>query len=135
MVSKRRLLNQRKAFEKLEILLKDIELLVDLVVLEGQRDLEALRNIGFKGNIELYSHVGLSDVDLCEKIVLMGGSVLILSDFDGEGLWINNRLTRILERRGVKVEVGLRRKFGRLMATIGVYAIEDLDNVRMNLNM
>ena len=42
---------------------------------------------------------------------------------------MNRSLKGLMERRGVKVESGLRRQFGRMTAILGVYAIEDLDNV------
>jgi 5S rRNA maturation endonuclease (ribonuclease M5) len=56
--------------------------------------------------------------------------VLILTDFDEEGLNLNKKFSMILERRGTVVETGLRRRIARLMNTIGVYAIESLDNIR-----
>jgi 5S rRNA maturation endonuclease (ribonuclease M5) len=54
--------------------------------------------------------------------------VVLLTDFDEEGRRLNRHLTRLLERKGVKVEVGLRRQFGRLMAALGIYVIEALDD-------
>ena len=76
------------------------------------------------------SHTGVSDHDLAEEISSKYTTILILTDFDEEGLNLNQRFSSILERTGVKVETGLRRWVARLMARIGVYAIESLDNVR-----
>jgi 5S rRNA maturation endonuclease (ribonuclease M5) len=130
--SSRRIRAQRKAFEELDSLLKEIALHVRVVVVEGQRDVEALRSLGFEGQIEVCSHVGLSDVELCEIVAVDADSVLLLTDFDEEGLLMYNRLKNLLERRGVKVEEGFRHEVGRLMAVIGVYAVEDLDNMKLN---
>jgi 5S rRNA maturation endonuclease (ribonuclease M5) len=130
--SSRRLRVKRKALEELDSLLKEIALHVSVVVVEGQRDVEALRSLGFEGQIEVCSHVGLSDVELCEIVALDADSVLLLTDFDEEGLLMHNRLKNLLERRGVNVEEGLRREVGRLMAVLGVYAVEDLDNMKLN---
>jgi 5S rRNA maturation endonuclease (ribonuclease M5) len=130
--SSRRIRAQRKAFEELDSLLKEIAFHVRVVVVEGQRDVEALRSLGFEGQIEVCSHVGLSDVELCEIVALDADSVLLLTDFDEEGLLMYNRLKNLLERRGVKVEEGFRHEVGRLMAVIGVYAVEDLDNMKLN---
>lgn len=130
--SSRRLRVKRKALEELDSLLKEIALHVSVVVVEGQRDVEALRSLGFEGHIEVCSHVGLSDVELCEIVALDADSVLLLTDFDEEGLLMYNRLKNVLERRGVKVEEGFRREVGRLMAVLGVYAVEDLDNMKFN---
>jgi len=103
-----------------------------VVVVEGPRDVEALRSLDFKGRVIICSKVGVSDAELAELLAVDASSVVILTDFDEEGRSLNKRLTSILERRGVKVEVGLRREMGRLMAVIGVYAVEALDNVEYN---
>jgi len=59
--------------------------------------------------------------------------VLILTDFDREGRKMNRQLKRLLERKGVRVEAGLRSQFGGLMAAIGVRVIEALDDARFRL--
>ncbi|MFB0558131.1 MAG: toprim domain-containing protein [Candidatus Bathyarchaeia archaeon] len=97
-------------------------------MVEGSRDVEALRNLGFNGRVEVCSRVNVSDADLVESFVREDLPVVILTDFDEEGQRLNRILTRRLERRGVKLEVGLRRRFGRLMAALCVYAVEDLDD-------
>lgn len=99
-----------------------------MVVVEGLRDVEALRLIGFEGRIEVCSRVNVSDYDLAESLKEEAASVVLLTDFDEEGRRLNRHLTRLLEGRGVKVEVGLRRQFGRLMAALGIYVIEALDD-------
>ncbi len=118
-----------EALEVLGDLLEDLEYLAIVIVVEGPRDVEALHHLGFEGRVDVCSRVKVSDADLVESFVQEGVPVVILTDFDEEGRRLNRDLTRILERRGVKVEIGLRRRFGRLMAALGVYAIEDLDDV------
>ena len=115
--------------EELTALLGELAYLVSVVVVEGPRDVQALRNLGFRGRIEVCSRVSLSDADLVESLAGEGGPVLLLTDFDEEGSRMHRQLTRLLERRGVRLEPGLRRRFGRLMASYGTYAIEDIDNV------
>jgi len=73
--------------------------------------------------------VSVSDADLVGFIAEEASSAVILTDFDEEGRKMNRSLKGLMERRGVKVESGLRRQFGRMTAILGVYAIEDLDNV------
>ena len=119
---------QRDAAEKIRELLVDLEYLVDIVLVEGMRDFQALRTLGYKGEIVQCSRLQVSDVELCDDIAEHYHSILILTDFDSEGREINRNLTKLLERKAIKLEEGLRRQFGRLMASIGVYAIEDLDN-------
>ncbi|MBS7620346.1 toprim domain-containing protein [Candidatus Bathyarchaeota archaeon] len=114
-------------------LLSSIDSSVDAIIVEGSRDREALRRLGFDGVIEMHSMKGFSEEELVEEIGSKYKSVLLLTDFDEEGRQLNKRLTRIFERRGVKVDLGLRRVIGRLMATLGVYSVEDLENIRLRI--
>ena len=114
--------------EAIDVFFRDLEYLVDVVVVEGPRDVEALRSLDFKGRVTICSKVGVSDADLAELLADDASTVVILTDFDEEGRELNNRLSRLFERRGLKVEKGLRREAARLMAYVGVYAIEALDD-------
>lgn len=120
--------NPMEAKEALGEFFGKLEYLVDVVVVEGPRDVEALRSLNFKGRVIICSKVGVSEAELAESLADEASSVVILTDFDEEGRSLNKRLTRLLERRGLKVERGLRREAGRLMAYIGVYAVEALDD-------
>lgn len=75
----------------------------------------------------------MSDPDFCDSLSRRVESVLILTDFDREGRKMNRQLKRLLERKGVRVEAGLRSQFGGLMAAIGVRVIEALDDARFRL--
>jgi 5S rRNA maturation endonuclease (ribonuclease M5) len=114
-------------------LLSSIDGSVDAIIVEGSRDREALRRLGFDGVIEMHSMKGLSEEELVEEIGSKYKNVLLLTDFDEEGRQLNKRLTRFFERRGVKVDLGLRRVIGRLMATLGVYSVEDLENIKLRI--
>jgi uncharacterized protein YunC (DUF1805 family)/5S rRNA maturation endonuclease (ribonuclease M5) len=102
---------------------------VDTVIVEGPRDVAALRRLGYKERLDVCSRVLVSDADLVESIAKEVSSVVILTDFDEEGRKLNRSFKALMERRGIKVESGLRRQFGRMTAALGVYAIENLDNV------
>ena len=120
--------NPERVHEEIRGLLNEISYLSTMVVVEGSRDVEALRLIGFEGRIEVCSRVNVSDYDLTEELKGEATSVVLLTDFDEEGRRLNRHLTSLLELRGVKVELGLRRQFGRLMAALGIYVIEALDD-------
>ena len=126
--------NRKKTRNPIEIkeavdeFFRNLEYLADVVMVEGPRDVEALRNLGFEGRVTICSRVSVSDADLAESLADGASKVVILTDFDEEGRELNRRLSRLFERRGVKIEKGLRREAGRLMAYIGVYAIEALDD-------
>ncbi len=129
-----RLIHQRKeALQELIQLLSEIHGYVDVVLVEGHRDVESLKSLGCIATVEVLSHSGVNDFDLVDEIASRFRNVLILTDFDEEGLSLNKRFESILEHKGVRVETGLRRRVGRLMAAIGVYAIESLDNIQAEL--
>ncbi len=130
MKKRRRIRSTSQAFERLTRLLGELETLVDVVIVEGPRDLEALRRLGFLGVISLFSQVGVPDTDFMDTASKEHGSVAILTDFDEEGRKIDLALSEGFERRGLRVEKGLRREMGRIMAALRVYAIESLDNVQ-----
>lgn len=116
-------------------LLSSINSSVDAIIVEGSRDREALRRLGFDGVIEMHSMKGFSEEELVGEIQSKYKSVLLLTDFDEEGRQLNKKLTRVLERSGVRVDLGLRRMIGRIMATLGVYSIEDLENIRFRMGL
>jgi len=124
---------KRHAFLDLVSLLGDFTGVADAVLVEGLRDVAALRDLGFLGRVEMCSKVGVSDGDLVENLARSAGTVVILTDFDEAGRRLNRRISRLLERRGVRVETRLRRAVGRLMAVLGVYAVEALDDVGKEL--
>ncbi len=78
-----------------------------VVVVEGARDLRALREIGVEGDIVIFS--GFSST--AEK--LNGKRVIILTDYDAEGFEIEKGLLRALSSYGNVPNVELRRKIFR----------------------
>ena len=125
---------RRKALVKLIDFLEVLDREVDVVLVEGSRDVDALQRLGLRGRIEVCSRVGVPDSDLVESLARRVETVVILTDFDIAGRQLNRRLTRLLELRGVKVETSLRWTVGRLMAALRVYAVESLDDAAEELN-
>ena len=121
---------RKKAFENILDLLKQIENTVDIILVEGTRDIKALRNIGYSGEIIPCSQIGLNDYELADKISEKYHRILILTDFDKEGVLIYQKFHEIFERKYIKVEDELRKNLGDLMSKLSVYAIESLDNIQ-----
>jgi 5S rRNA maturation endonuclease (ribonuclease M5) len=117
-----------EVLEELGLILREAEDNVDMVLVEGARDAEALKRLGYRGQIEVISRCE-THVDLVEEVAERSRRVLILSDFDREGRRINREMLLLLEGRGVRVEGEMRRRIGRLMAILGTRAVEDLDNL------
>jgi 5S rRNA maturation endonuclease (ribonuclease M5) len=121
--------HRRQSIEEMKELLSEISGLVDVILVEGPRDVESLTRLGYTGKIVTCAATKVNDYDLMSEVSAKYRSVLILTDFDHEGLMFNRRFTEILEHEGVKVEKGLRRMVGRITAALGIYAIESLDNI------
>jgi len=78
-----------------------------VIVVEGQRDLEALRKLWIKGKVVLSRRYDFYTT--IELIRSKGNRVIILTDFDEEGEHEARKLKRELNRIGIKVLDRLRR--------------------------
>lgn len=106
----------KKRLERLEMLLDElVEMSEDVPVLvEGQRDLKALRNLGVDGDI-ICVHCGLTLLELCEAIAGQYEKVILMLDWDRKGRELSDRLHTNLLRLGVKVDLDLNsRIFGQV---------------------
>jgi 5S rRNA maturation endonuclease (ribonuclease M5) len=92
------------------------------VIVEGKRDSEALKNLGFSGRVlEFHKFRGLRKfVDLVSEY----NSLIILLDRDRKGRYLTTKIVEQLERR-VKIDLSFKRKL--VSITKGkVRFIEDL---------
>ena len=124
---------RRAAWNELMILLEDIEDSVDVVIVEGQRDAEALRSLGLVKPIFRDSSPGRLQADLVEEIAKSFTRVVILTDFDEKGRDLNRKLAATLEQRGLRVNETYRLKAGRLLGTLKVSTIESLSKLKKEL--
>lgn len=90
-----------------------------IIVVEGKRDERILRDLGVQSPI-IRTQGAISRHELIEKIAYASSEkpVLILTDFDQEGVEICNLLVKSLETRGVRILRRLRLKIRKLMATL-----------------
>lgn len=97
-----------------------------IIIVEGKRDKQVLRDLGVRAAI-IRTQAGKSRIQLVEEIVQTageGGKILILTDFDAEGIEIAKNLSRALERFEVRV---MRRVRLIIRKYMGPYrAIEEL---------
>ncbi len=95
--------------EKLDVqnFIRSLNLRDSIVVVEGRRDEEALKKLGFSGNIcQFHSFHGLVKfVDYA----LQYESLIILLDSDRKGAYLTKRLISQLAHR-MKVDLSFRRK-------------------------
>lgn len=88
-----------------------------LIVVEGNRDIQILRNLGVKTRI-LKSQTRMTRSELIEQIASEVGTrmeLLILTDFDAEGDDIAAYLKKGLEHHKVRILDGLRIRIRNLM--------------------
>lgn len=91
------------------------------LLVEGKRDVIALRKIGFTGNVITLT----SFVKMRQKGSLMFSKLIVMTDFDKEGRYLASRLCRTMPRVGIDVSVEERKKL--LDASKGLlYNIENL---------
>ncbi len=88
-----------------------------VVIVEGRRDEQVLRDLGVTAKI-VRAHAKGTRADLIDRIVSglgSDGEVLILTDFDAEGEELRRYIEGELEARRVRVLRGLRRRVRRVM--------------------
>lgn len=96
------------------------------IIVEGKRDMQVLRDFGVDAPI-IRTQAGKSRIELVNQIARIAGrrgKILILTDFDSEGIEIAKYLGRALERHNVRIMRRLRLVIRKYM---GPYrAIEEL---------
>lgn len=105
---------ERKLNELHEVFQKLANKSLETVVLvEGKKDLSALRSLGVQGNIVCMTHSGQILFDFLDQIP--GREVVLLVDFDGYGASLARKITRYLEEKRVKVNSVFWRKIRGLV--------------------
>ena len=92
------------------------------VLVEGNHDVEALREIGFKGHI-IKINRGLSLDIFAEKIARNFSDVIILMDFDRKGKSIKERLVILLKSYGCNINGDL---WDFIMKNYNIKSVEDI---------
>ena len=120
-----------EVYHELEELVSEMNYTVDAVVIEGPHDRRTLNRLGYRKPILLCSKVSHSE--LVDLISEKFSNVVVLTDFDEEGVQLNRRLSKLLERRGVKVDRFYRRRFRRLLKEARISTIEAIYGLKLEL--
>ncbi|MGD2073118.1 MAG: hypothetical protein PVG65_06485 [Candidatus Thorarchaeota archaeon] len=89
-----------------------------LIIVEGKRDKKVLRNLGVHSNI-IKTQIGKQRNALIEKIIHKvgkDGKVLILTDFDNEGIELQKFIQQELEIHKIKIMRRLRKQIRKAMS-------------------
>lgn len=101
------------------------------ILVEGDKDETALRNLGLEGEI-LRVHNGMTIFQLCEVIGREHDTVVILTDWDRTGGQLTRLLREGLAANGVTVRTAYRRELARATRK-EVSDVESLDTYLRNL--
>ena len=101
--------------EKIEKVLTELSTLNDVIpiIVEGESDVRALRELGLKGII-MKINVGQSLFNLCEEIAREYTEVIILTDWDRKGGHISRVLQESLKANDVKFNTDIRARLAYL---------------------
>lgn len=83
-----------------------------VVVVEGERDKEALRRLGVRAAIALV-HGGQTLGRLAESLAGADGRVVVLTDWDTEGGHLAQRLREFLGHGDIELDLDFRRRLAR----------------------
>ena len=81
------------------------------VIVEGEKDVSALKKLGLKGRI-ITLNSGLTIIDFCDKIAEEYREIILLTDWDRKGGFLYRTIERNLEGR-VKINSYFREVFAK----------------------
>ena len=122
---------KHEVFRELEELSSEMNYNVEAVLVEGPHDKKTLRLLGYKKPVLTCHRLSLSE--LTDLVAKKFSKVVVLTDFDEEGTFLNKKLSQLLERRGVKVDPFYRRTFQRLLKQARVSTIEGAYRIKLDL--
>jgi 5S rRNA maturation endonuclease (ribonuclease M5) len=115
--------SKEELWEGLKKVVEKMNMEADLIIVEGQKDRDALKALGFKGRILVYTKLEWLDAAIrgCKTAV-------VLTDFDKAGKKICNEIVDYLLGH-IKINKGLRREFGKLLTASGRRNIESINRL------
>lgn len=113
-------------------LIKEMDVYVEAVIVEGAHDEITLRTLGFKRPIIKYAALKVNEAVLVTNIAdkYADRVIAVLTDFDSNGEATCKRLTAKLQSLGVKVDSFYRRRLKDLLRPIGINAIESIYSLK-----
>ncbi|WP_457548771.1 toprim domain-containing protein [Archaeoglobus sp.] len=97
-----------------------------VVLVEGRRDVEALKGLGVVGKI-----LPVSSVPRAKLVESVEGDVIILTDWDEKGEKLKREIFEMLLSNGVIADTSIRR---RIFSAVNVNEVEDLVRVYIKLH-
>ena len=114
-------------FERLQKLIERVKYEAEkgaVIVVEGPRDRESLRSMGISGKILCLQSSRRNTLGFAEQLE-DERSVIVLMDFDREGVFLANRLSRVLNSQKIHANLVLWREL-RALTRSELRSIEEL---------
>ena len=110
-------MDYKKTLELIEKILEELkeECKDKPIVVEGEKDVKALRKLGFKSKI-ITANKGISLTDFCDHIAQNYNEIIILTDWDRKGGFLCSTIKKNLEGR-VKCNTYFRKMFAQNVTT------------------
>lgn len=118
-------------YHELEKLTSEMNYTVDLAIVEGPHDKKSLKILGYNRPILLCSK--RSHNELVDLIAKKYSNIVVLTDFDEQGIILNKKLSDLFEKRGVKVDKFYRTRFLKLLKAVRISTIEGIYNIKLAL--
>ncbi|MCK4246951.1 MAG: hypothetical protein KAX04_00235 [Methanomicrobia archaeon] len=115
--------SEKEVFEIIERLKREENA---LILVEGRRDAESLKNIGIESEIICISQKNMYDLTL--DLVKKDKKIIILTDFDSEGTKLFKKYRKELESLGANIDTAYYKKLKFYLKKF-IKGIEDIDNL------
>jgi 5S rRNA maturation endonuclease (ribonuclease M5) len=112
----KRILEYKKRLEKIEELIDEMlqqSKAGAIIIVEGKRDIVALRKLGIRGHVETAAQQTL--VEFSERIANDGKDVIILTDWDRRGDILSVKLKTYLRNLGTEPDLLIRERLKSLV--------------------
>jgi 5S rRNA maturation endonuclease (ribonuclease M5) len=120
-----------QTYKELENLTYEMNYDVDAVIVEGSHDKRTLQSMSYSKAIIPCSTKSFDK--LANSIKRHYQRTAILTDFDEEGIIMNEKLSNLLTEKGVEVENFYRARFEELLYQLGLYTIEGIYGVKREI--
>ncbi|MCW3136477.1 MAG: toprim domain-containing protein [Canidatus Methanoxibalbensis ujae] len=98
---------------------------VDAIIVEGKNDKRALEEMGVVKHIAMYPGARCS-YDMFIEHMKKYKCVVILTDYDRKGKYFHRKLSKRLEREGIRIENRYRDRIGEIFGEKGMRTIESM---------
>ena len=112
----KRILEYKKRLEKIEELIDEMLEQSEagtIIIVEGKRDIVALRKLGIRGHVEAAAQK--TQLEFSERIANDGTDVIILTDWDRRGDILSMKLTTYLRNLGTEPNLLIRERLKSLV--------------------